>query len=108
MPRQLDNIDIAILTKLNELADRYGVKPYEFIATLDHSSEVRYMGVRFVVPAETDPRQETKIKRMLKSLGADLEPGVPDLRGVLKGGEIAVLKAIDAALSVAPKSHSRT
>lgn len=108
MTGSLDNINIAILIKLNELADRYGVKPYEFVATFDHSPEMQYMGVHFVVPGETDSRQETKIKKLLKSLGVEIESGVPEVKGILKGGEIAVLKAIDAALSVAPKPHRRS
>ena len=29
----LDNVDVAVLTKVNELAERYGLKPYDFVAT---------------------------------------------------------------------------
>lgn len=101
MARQLDSIDIAILTRINDLAARYGVKPYEFVATLDHSLEVSGMGVKFVVPGETGPRQEAKVKKMLESIGVD------DM-GVLKGGEKAVIDAIDAAFNVAPKPHGRS
>src|SRR6059058_5400318 len=92
----LDNNDIAVLTRINELAARYGLKPYHFVATLDNSREVDGLGVRFVVPAETDVPHEAKVKKMMHSLGVDPH-------GILKGGEIAVIDAIDAALQRAPR-----
>lgn len=32
---KISNIDVAILNKVNELAERYGLKPYDFDASLD-------------------------------------------------------------------------
>jgi hypothetical protein len=96
----IDNIEIAVLTKLNELAARFGLKPYHFIATLESSSEMNGLGVRFVVPAETGQTQEKLVRKMIATLGADP-------RGVLTGGEIAVIDALDRAVGVAPKPRSR-
>lgn len=32
---KISSIDVAILNKVNELAERYGLKPYDFDASLD-------------------------------------------------------------------------
>ena len=34
----MDNQEFAILTKMNDLAERYGIKPYDFLATITHDS----------------------------------------------------------------------
>ena len=96
----MDNLDVAILTKLNDLAERYEVKPYEFLATLDRSESVSGCGVRLIIPAETSPQQQRKVQSMIEALGADKS-------GVLGGGEIAVIDAIDEALKRRPAIRRR-
>jgi hypothetical protein len=91
----LDNLDVAILSKINDLADSCEVKPYEFLGTLDRSKKVSGCGVIFTIPAETSPEQQRKVQDMIDALGADKS-------GVLGGGEIAVVNAIDNALQRRP------
>jgi hypothetical protein len=96
----MDNLDVAILTKLNALADRHGLKPYEYVATLDRSAKSLGCAIRFETPAETGDHEAAKVRSMYTALGVDRT-------GMLHGGEIAVLDAIDHALSVAPKSRTK-
>lgn len=100
----MDSVDFAVLTKVQDLTERFGLKPYEVLATLDHSHQEPSvgMGVKFEVitdHAKTRPevdRIEKRAAEMLKTLG--VENGA-----ILGGGEKAVLDALDAALQKAPK-----
>jgi hypothetical protein len=103
----LDNVDIAILTKLNDLAERHGLKPYDFVAT------VRYQGdpghehgkhvLEFEHPASGNALREERFFRMLSALGIR----ATDERGAaLEGRPSQIIDALDNALSVAPKPRS--
>jgi|HubBroStandDraft_1064217.scaffolds.fasta_scaffold1133148_1 hypothetical protein len=92
----MDNIDIAILHRLNDLADRYGIKPYEFVASLERSRGSDGCAVTFAIPGETRAAQMQRVRQMYSSLGVDGN-------GTLGGGEIVILDAIDHALQIAPK-----
>ncbi|MBX3442132.1 MAG: hypothetical protein KF774_06975 [Planctomyces sp.] len=96
----MDNIDFAVLSRIQELGERFGLKPYDFVATLDHSPEARGMGVTFAIHAETGEPQRQRAKQMLEAIGVGND-------GILQGGEQAVIDALDHALSIAPKSRSR-
>jgi hypothetical protein len=95
-----DNITHAVLTKINDLASRYGLKSYHFVASVDNSLEMDGLGVKFVIPGDTGAREEANVKRMLDSLGVGAN-------GVLKGGEIVAIDALDNALHVAPRPLPR-
>ncbi len=100
----MDNIDFAVLTKVQELVDRFGLRPYHMIATLDHSINEPSvgMGVKFQIMTD-DAKTDTdynRIQRQGKKL-LDLL-GVAD-GATLGGGEMAVIDALDAALQKAPK-----
>lgn len=97
-----DNIDFAVLSRIQELSERFGLKPYDFIATLDHSKSASNlaMGIKFENMAD-GPEPEKRVKQMFNALGMD-ESG-----GVLQGGEKKVIDALDHALSVAPKPRTR-
>ena len=94
----MDNIDFAILSSIQELGARYGVKPYDFIATLDHSHEATGMGVKFVIPAETSEPQGARVRKMLQAIGVNED-------GILQGGEKVVIDALEQALHTAPKQR---
>ena len=98
MGRRMDNIDFAVLSKIQELTNRFGIRPYDFIATLDHSPEVGGMGVKFEIPVETSESQEARVREMLQIIGVDGDR-------VLKGGEIAVIDTLDNALEMAPRAR---
>ena len=100
----MDSIDFAVLTKVQDLVERFGLRPYDIVATLDHSMDepVVGMGVRFQIMAD-DARtnaEHTRIERQGKKLLDSL--GIAN-GGTLGGGEIAVIDALDAALHKSPK-----
>ena len=96
----MDNIDFAVLSKIQDLGSRFGLKAYHFIATLDHSGATSGLSVTFEMPSETDDPERKRVNAMLKTIGVDKDD-------VLKGGEIAIINALDAALLKAPKPRVR-
>ena len=96
----LDNIEIAILTRLNALAERHGLKPYDFVATVHSSSEPEEaaLTLRFEVFAHGSQLRVERFDRMLADLGA-----VHGDEAVLAGDAAHVIDALDAALDRAPK-----
>jgi hypothetical protein len=100
---RVDNINVAILTKLNELAERYGVRPYDFVASVYDSSDPRVpqdqAGLIFDAYPSRDRAKEERLDRMLDDLGA------PD--GNLIGTDEQIIDALDCALSKAPRKRSR-
>jgi hypothetical protein len=97
-----DNIDFAVLSRIQELSERFGLKPYDFTATLDHSQNIvtSGMGVKFQNMAD-GPGPEKRVKQMFKAIG------ISEDSGVLQGGEKKVIDALDHALSIAPKPRTR-
>ena len=92
----LDNIDVAILTKLNELAERHSLKPYDFVATMGPDSETGKTILRFEIPAQGNALREQRYEKMLGDLGVNSD-------GVLKGSDIEIIDALDHSLQLAPK-----
>lgn len=65
---QIDNQDIAILTRVNDLAAAWNLKPYDFVAHVDPHDD----GYRLILCYDTPPRAESKkaaFTKMLDSLG---------------------------------------
>lgn len=96
----MDNIDFAVLDRLDQLAARYGIKPYDFVATLDHSRIAGGMGLTFVVPAETSHEAASRVNAMLKGLGVRTDSR-------LGGGERHLIDVLDSALLNAPRTSVR-
>ena len=98
----LDNIDVAILTKLNCLAERYGLKPYDFVASLEprfKNGKADGTILTFeVFPLE--PLNQNRFQELLDALGVDKS-------GQLSGNDSKIVDALDTALSLAPNSRSR-
>lgn len=102
----IDNIDIAILTRTNELAERHGFKPYEFIATVQYEKggSGHLPGNRvlaFEIPYSGDAGREEVFFGMLDGLG------VGETTGRLIGTEKSIIDALDAALAKAPRMRGR-
>lgn len=95
----LDNVTVAIFTKLNELAARQGLKPYDFVATQRDGP-----GAEIVLDFEVHPtgnrRQEERYDKMLRDLG------IPDDGHVLQGQVHQIIDALDKALQRVPKSRA--
>jgi hypothetical protein len=95
----LDNAEVAILTKVNELADRHGLKPYDFVATI-RTKGTNKSALGFEIPAQGNQLREERYNKMISGLGADEE-------GCLEGSIAKIIDSLDDALQIAPKPHRR-
>ncbi|MGH7173848.1 MAG: hypothetical protein ACRELG_26500 [Gemmataceae bacterium] len=96
----LDNVTLAIFCKLNDLAERHGLKPYDFVVTLKDGprSEIR---LEFEVHPTGNGLKERQYNRMLQSLG------IPDDGHILEGTDRHIIDLLDNALQLAPNSRAR-
>lgn len=103
----IDNQSVAIMTCLNELAARYGLAPFEFIAVLEdrpnldteHRQYVQML--RFLTPPE-DLKIEERFDRMLEAIGIT---GPDSLE--LFGTREEILQTLQGALRRAPSPPRR-
>lgn len=106
-----DNVAIAIMVKVNDLASRYGVEPYEFVAVLKHEKvpnpelggALETTG-RSILAYEVPPSDPSKLKRfelMMESLGVSNETGL------LVARDEEIIKALNHALEIAPRARGR-
>jgi hypothetical protein len=92
----LDNVTVAIFTKLNELAERYGLKPYDFVAT-QRDGVGSNVVLDFEVPPTGNVRIEELYDQMLRALG------IPADGHSLQGSLQQIIDKLDAALHMAPQ-----
>lgn len=106
-----NNVAIAIMVKTNELASRYGVEPYEFVAVLKHErppnpalgGALETTG-RSILAFEMPPSDPAKLERfevMMETLGASNDTGL------LIATDEQIIKALNHALEVAPRARGR-
>ena len=95
-----DNVDVAVLTKVNELAERHGLKPYQFVATF--KGEGNGYALEFECPASGNDLREERYDKMLTDIGIKVGD-----RAVLKGDTAKIIDALDNALEHAPRSRHR-
>lgn len=98
----IDNVSLAIMTRLNELAERHGISAVQFHASLD-SDETGQRTLHFALPPD-DPNLEPSFLRMLASLGI-----TDDDVSTIKGTDAQLYAILEHALQQAPKrfSHRR-
>jgi hypothetical protein len=96
----LDNVKVAVFTKLNALAERYGLKPYDFVATQRDGpgSQIR---LDFEVHPTGEALKEKQYDRMLRALG------IPEDGHVLQGTDRHVIDALDNALQLSHRPGPR-
>ncbi len=82
----MDNVQIAILTKVNELAARFGIQ-----ATV----------LRYEVPVSGEPAKVARFEKMLDLVG--LGEATHDL----KGTDAQIIDALDNAIRLTPKQRTR-
>ncbi|SRR5579875_1057439 len=100
----MDNTDIAIMTRVNELAERHGFRPYEFHAVVrpeERNAENPNMVLSFEVPYSGNKARESAFYKMLDGLG------VEETTGKLFGTDKQIIEALDGALAVAPRLRQR-
>jgi hypothetical protein len=96
----LDNVDVAVLTKVNELAERYGLKPYDFVASFKRGGK-KY-ALDFECPASGNDLREERFNTMLTAIGITVGDGA-----VLEGDTVKIIDALDNALDHAPRTRRR-
>lgn len=107
-----DNVTIGILTKVNELALRYGLEPTDFVAEYkdEYASNPALGGEldmtgRSVLHYTILPDQPSKLERferMLETLGISNDSG----KLVATDGEI--MQVLNKALELAPRARPRS
>jgi hypothetical protein len=98
-----NNTDLAILTKLNELIERHGLKPYDCTADLKYDVDTDQTTLRFLT-ASNDPVINKKLDAMIDTIAGP--EGMQD--GTLAGGDKTIIDALDQALAKAPRRlHGR-
>ena len=99
----LNNVDIAVLTKVNELAERFGLKPYEFVAVVkDIDSTVHEYALDFECGPNDNALRESRFEQMLTAIG------VPDDAHRIRGNPATIINALDHALLKAPRPYGRS
>lgn len=96
----LDNFDVAVLSKVNELAGRYGIKPYEFVAT-GGSVPVDDGGDHYRLRFEALPPDSKAFDTLLHNLG--LNPEAAELVGTTE----EIFKALESAIAKSPRPRNR-
>jgi hypothetical protein len=92
----VDNQDVAVMTKLNDLAERHGLKPYDFLANLKPTAES--YALDFEIPASGNALREERYEKMLSDLGIG-----DDDKSSMTGEMSDIIDAIDNALKIAPR-----
>jgi hypothetical protein len=93
----LDNIQIAILIKVNELAERHGIKPYQFCAVV-RIEDPSHISLSFEVPVSGDSANVKRFNKMLDQIGFGEDTHT------LMGSDKQIIDALDKAIHHAPKS----
>lgn len=94
-----DNTSIAILTRLNELAERHGLHPCEFVASMN-TTQAGVSELCFDAPPDNEQAAE-RFARMLEHLG------VEEGSLLCTGTDAEIYDRIVAALRRAPAIRSR-
>lgn len=96
----LDSGTIAIYTKFNELAERYGIKQRDFVALVRTGEDRDALEIEWQ-PYRSTNLTEQNFDRMLRSIG------FPKNSTVLTGQDFEIIEALDKALAKAPKPRLR-
>lgn len=100
----MDNFSVATMILVNELADRFGIKPYDFVATI-HTQTGQPFAAELRFECEPSAAHAAGFRRMLGDLGvAEAGHNAPRLLG----SEKSIYRALESALERAPqKGRSR-
>ena len=98
--RAIDNVEIAILSRLNELAERHGLSPLDFSASLRRDGKGKSTLMFFNVPEESVPQD--RFVRMLAGLGIKDSDTLH-----IKGTDQQIYDTIQWAIQRAPTRHGR-
>lgn len=92
----IDNQDIAILTRVNELAERFGMKPYDLTAQVNYNDKTNQSELEFTTVAKAATSQA---EAMLDAIA-----GPKGMSGGVLSGEVKeIIDALDQAIAKAPR-----
>ena len=95
----VDNVSIAILTKVNELLERNGISPCEVVAAI-HEADAGASRLSFEVPPQNELQMD-KFERVLAALGLSAD------NTSLIGEDADIYARLQAAVNRSPKVRSR-
>lgn len=91
----IDNQDIAILSRVNDLAERFGMKPYHITCQVEYNDKSEKTELHFV---GADRHMANRVEAMLNSIAGP--QGMP--LGILAGDVSEIIEALDHAIARAP------
>jgi hypothetical protein len=96
----IDNQDVAVFTRVNDLAERHGLKPYDFVAifTREKDSKGGIYALNYETPAYGNVLRVERFEKMLKDIGIVLGD-----EAALRGDTATIIDALDNALEIAPR-----
>lgn len=98
----LDNQDVAVLTRVNDLAERHGLKPYDFVTTFKPAGDGN--GFRYILSYESfvtdNELRKERFDKMLSDIGIN-----QGASAALIGDTSVLIDALDNALQIAPRSR---
>jgi hypothetical protein len=94
----IENITVAVLTKVNQLAEQYGLKPYDFVAEYHPSANSDESELCFTVAPKSESKQRI-LENIMDALGFNDE-------GALVATDEVIIDALDNAMRRAPKSQT--
>ena len=101
----IKNHQIAILNRVNELGERFGLRPEDFLASLEDDAVTAHYFLSFDGPSgiggANARRMREQFDKMLSCLGLE------DEDGIISGREGHVIETLDNALQRAPKPRMR-
>jgi hypothetical protein len=95
-----DNVDFAVYAKLNQLAERHGLKPCDFIATLKNGP-----GEDMRLEFQYHPPEGTALAGSYDTMLRNLR--IPEDSNRLEAPIEKILDNLDNALKLAPKPRRR-
>lgn len=95
----IDNIEVAILGKVNQLAEHYGLKAYDFVAAVVDSNGSDATALHFEIPAQGNALRQERFDSMCRSLGVNEDGSMT--------GAAHIIDSLDTALERAPRKRPR-
>jgi len=107
----VNNVEIGIMMKVNELASRYGLEPYDFIAeykeetapnpALGGKLDMTGKSVLCYPILPSNPSKLERFELMLETLG------ISNDSGTMAGTDEQIVNALNRALELAPRNRVR-
>jgi hypothetical protein len=94
----IDNHTVAIINKVNTLAEMHGMRPYDFVAEVDFNSKTAQHELAFTT---VEDHAVKKVEAMMNAIAGPT--GMRD--GLLTGDAKEIIDALDHAIAKAPKSR---